>query len=257
MSRRSSFSVAARVLATLSHLLWSPSLWKTLYLLQTHLVASAKSGVVPGVHYSQDAEDIALVEFLEEDGFYVDVGAHHPERFSVTKLLYDRGWRGINIDVTPAITSEFPKRRPRDTNVQAVVGKKGAVNFFRFQEEALNTADHVRAEMLIQEGEKLSAQFSIDAVPLTELLTENGSPKRIDLLNVDVEGADLEVLESLDWEAFEVAAVLVEIGKPIWNLADDPVAQFLSERGMRPTLSFPRSVLFLERNHSANRFFRT
>ena len=40
-------------------------------------------------------------------GFYVDIGAFHPTEDSVTKLFYDRGWRGINVDPVPEVVASF------------------------------------------------------------------------------------------------------------------------------------------------------
>src|SRR5215510_10661697 len=53
--------------------------------------------------FSQQGEDLILARLFEGQrrGFYVDVGAHHPRRFSNTFLLYRRGWRGLNIDAAP------------------------------------------------------------------------------------------------------------------------------------------------------------
>ena len=50
--------------------------------------------------YSQDNEDLFLNEYFEKisNGFYVDIGCHHPKRFSNTYLLYKKGWKGVNID---------------------------------------------------------------------------------------------------------------------------------------------------------------
>src|SRR5437868_6288327 len=73
--------------------------------------------------YSQDGEDLVLSRFLssENKGFYVDVGAHHPTRFSNTYFFYKKGWRGINIDAMPGSMIAFDKMRPRDTNVEAAI----------------------------------------------------------------------------------------------------------------------------------------
>src|SRR5690554_6253894 len=70
--------------------------------------------------YSQEGEDILLEKLFEgkNDGFYVDVGAHHPRRFSNTYLLYRRGWRGINIDAMPGSMAEFRRLRGRDINLE-------------------------------------------------------------------------------------------------------------------------------------------
>jgi len=47
--------------------------------------------------YSQEGEDMILRRIFERQstGFYVDVGAHHPKRFSNTYFFYKKGWSGI------------------------------------------------------------------------------------------------------------------------------------------------------------------
>ena len=55
------------------------------------------------VSYAQDAEDVMLQRVFPRDyrGFYVDVGASEPVRFSVTKHFYDQGWRGSTSSPCP------------------------------------------------------------------------------------------------------------------------------------------------------------
>jgi hypothetical protein len=59
--------------------------------------------------YSQEGEDMVLYRTFEtvKEGFYVDVGAHHPDRFSNTYKFYKQGWRGINIDAMPGGMDPF------------------------------------------------------------------------------------------------------------------------------------------------------
>jgi hypothetical protein len=54
----------------------------------------------PSRYYSQNFEDLYLYRFFSslDKGFYIDAGAWHPDIDSVTKIFYDQGWRGINID---------------------------------------------------------------------------------------------------------------------------------------------------------------
>jgi hypothetical protein len=72
--------------------------------------------------YSQDGEDMVLKVFFYEnkrkyEGFYIDVGAHHPFRFSNTAFFYQKGWRGINIEPTPDLIKKFKRYRKRDINL--------------------------------------------------------------------------------------------------------------------------------------------
>lgn len=80
--------------------------------------------------YSQEGEDLLLSRILgdKKDGFYVDVGAHHPFRFSNTYLLYKQGWRGINIDAMPGSMKLFNRFRPRDINIECGVASGGGGN---------------------------------------------------------------------------------------------------------------------------------
>jgi hypothetical protein len=71
--------------------------------------------------YSQEGEDRVLAHVLDigrrDPGFYVDVGAHHPQRFSNTYAFYLAGWRGLNIEPRPGSLSLFQRLRPRDINL--------------------------------------------------------------------------------------------------------------------------------------------
>jgi FkbM family methyltransferase len=70
------------------------------------------------ISFAQNQEDLLLDRALgKPNGFYVDVGANDPEIDSVTKLFYDRGWRGINIEPNPVPFRRLAARRPRDINL--------------------------------------------------------------------------------------------------------------------------------------------
>ena len=105
--------------------------------------------VAPGLlygrrFYSQAGEDMLLSLYYEgkkHKGFYVDVGAHHPYRFSNTAYFYKRGWRGINIEPTPSLFKAFPRRRRRDINLNVGIGNGEKLTFYVFNEGALNTFD--------------------------------------------------------------------------------------------------------------------
>ena len=73
--------------------------------------------------YAMDGEDIALKKYTQhlERGFYVDIGAHHPVQRSNTCLLYQKGWRGINVDISKFSLDLFNYLRPEDINIQCAV----------------------------------------------------------------------------------------------------------------------------------------
>ena len=74
--------------------------------------------------YSQNFEDVLLWRALGDiaGGFYIDVGANDPELHSVTRLFYDAGWRGTNIEPMPSSLQPFLDQRPRDINLSCAAG---------------------------------------------------------------------------------------------------------------------------------------
>ena len=192
--------------------------------------------------YSQEGEDRVLSSLLFKlhggehikDGFYVDVGAHHPYRFSNTCLFYRQGWHGINIDAMPGSMSAFEKQRPRDINLESGVGRKAEIlKFFVFNEPALNTFDEGLAKARCNDIWHIRSTVDVPVSPLSEILEKHlPNGQRIDFFSIDVEGFDLDVLQSNDWEKYRPLVVLVEtFGLSFENLASDPVTEYLHTLG--------------------------
>ena len=165
--------------------------------------------------YSQEGEDLILERIFENknSGFYIDIGAHHPTRFSNTYLFYLKGWRGLNIDATPGSMLPFNKIRPEDINIEAGVTKEESeMDYYLFNEPALNTFSKSRAEFIINHTSyKLLKKEKLKTKPLAKILQEVLPPnKKIDFLTIDVEGLDLEILATNDWKNNRPFIVLAE-----------------------------------------------
>jgi hypothetical protein len=95
------------------------------------------------ISYAQFGEDMLVSQLLPQlTGFYVDAGAHDPWRYSNTALLYERGWRGINIDADDRAIARFAVARPDDINLHCGVGARaGEMSFARFADGAVNSFD--------------------------------------------------------------------------------------------------------------------
>ncbi len=55
-------------------------------------------------------------------GFYIDAGANDPSIHSVTKVFYERGWHGINIEPLSEHIADLQRERPRDINLRCAAG---------------------------------------------------------------------------------------------------------------------------------------
>lgn len=191
------------------------------------------------VSYSQEGEDRILQRLFEgkTEGFYVDVGAHHPVRFSNTYLFYTLGWRGINIDAMPGSMEPFKKLRPHDINLEEPVSdREELLTYYIFNEPVLNgfSSDLSKERDGINDN-----QFHIvDTVELRtktlEQLLDHNLPEnqQIDFLSVDVEGLDLQVLRSNNWLKYMPEVVLVEIYAPSVDLLmKEDIHEYLQSLG--------------------------
>lgn len=203
----------------------------------------------PRVCYAQDGEDLILDRLLDgqQTGFYVDVGAHHPLRFSNTYLFYRRGWCGLNIDAEPGSMRLFQKYRGRDINVECgVAARLGKLPYYRFNEPALNTFDEAEANLKNRSPYRLVERVDVAVRRLDDLLEEYlPAGQVIDFLTIDVEGKDREVLESNDWEKFRPRFILAEtLRTDMLNLANCPVVQLLAGKGYRPVAKAYNTTFF-------------
>ena len=165
--------------------------------------------------FGQEGEDILLTRVFgnKTNGFFVDVGAHHPTRFSNTYMLSLNGWSGINIDANQHSINQFELTRSRDINICRSIGVNDVSRkYFCFAESALNTFDEEIAQMYVRNGHKIDRIESLKTTGLGVLLDANVKPGTlIDLLNIDVEGLELEVIRSNDWSKYAPVVVVVEI----------------------------------------------
>jgi FkbM family methyltransferase len=167
------------------------------------------------VCFSQEGEDLILDTFFSDvtKGYFVDIGAYDPVKYSNTYLFYKRGWRGINIDPRPGSMQAFNTVRPEDRNIEAAVGLSSKkVKYYMFDEPGLNGfSEEISTDRNNNTVYKIVDVIELPQKPLREILDENiPAGTEISFMDIDVEGFDLEVLKSNDWLKYKPAMVLVE-----------------------------------------------
>lgn len=201
--------------------------------------------------YSQEGEDMILRRIFEHKrkGFYVDVGAHHPKRFSNTYYFYKQGWRGINIDATPGSMQAFNKVRPADLNIEAAISRERKfLTFYMFDEPALNGFSKQLSEQRNANTQacRIIKTIDIETVTLSQILDKH-LPKGqlIDFMSIDVEGLDYDVLQSNDWSRFRPEIILVEIpDSSLEDLLDHEITKLLHLQGYVITSKSMYTVFF-------------
>lgn len=183
-------------------------------------------------------------------GFYVDVGAHHPIRFSNTYYFYKLGWFGINIEPNPSAGILFKSVRRRDIHLQlGVSDSPGELTYYQFNEPALNTFDDKSVQSsLAKKRCHLKSTCQVMVERLDRILSSylpDGTV--IDFLSVDVEGLDLAVLRSNDWERYRPKCVLIEILRSsLEDMMTNQVYDFMAKHQYMLYAKTCNTALFLD-----------
>lgn len=202
--------------------------------------------------YSQDGEDMLLSAFFDEmggvhKGFFIDIGALHPFRFSNTAHFYELGWCGINIEPTPDAIEPFNKYRKRDINLNIGIGSKhDELTFYCFHEPALNSFSKELSEERHHNTKfKIKEEKKIKIYPLAEILDQYlPSGQEINFMTIDVEGLDLQVLQSNNWEKYKPAFVLAEDIISFSDLNRSEVFNFLMSKNYELVAKTQRTMVF-------------
>jgi hypothetical protein len=194
--------------------------------------------------YSMDKEDLVVQEYFKNKtyGFYVDVGCYHPLQRNNTMLLYLKGWRGINVDISDFSIKLFKFLRPEDLNLNlAISNLEGEIDmFFQKKLSQLSTIKEKYAKIAFQgtiHNKKILSRR------LNSILEESKyRGQRINFLNIDVEGSDFEVLQSLDFNKYSPELICIEVIEK--ELEKSDVFNFLYNKKYKKTWSGVFSHIF-------------
>ena len=158
-------------------------------------------------------EDLFIKNYYrnKKKGFYVDVGAYHPLEGSNTHLLYKKGWRGINLDINYYSIKLFNFLRKNDLNIHSGIANKKSklIMYYRKEINMLNTLDKEIAKIHFRNGFNKKI---IKVNTLNYFISKNFKKlDKIDFMNIDVEGVELNVLKSLDFKAYKPQLICIEI----------------------------------------------
>jgi FkbM family methyltransferase len=181
--------------------------------------------------YSQYAEDLIIDHLLahQSSGSYIDIGANDPDHFNNTKRFYRRGWRGVNVEPNPILFQKLVQVRGKggDINLNIGIGRqKGTMDFHVVRPHALSTFSSAQAEALKGQGYRVEKTIPVEVWPLSDVLQQHQHHfgRQIDLLSIDVEGLELEVLDSHDWTTIRPQLVLIEMNRNPQMIHDRMVA---------------------------------
>lgn len=181
--------------------------------------------------FSQQGEDM-VINFVLRNHFkinkpsYLDIGAHHPFYLSNTAKLYLSGGRGINIEPNPEFTKLFNKFRSRDINLNVGISdEQGEADYYCMSIPTVNTFNRELAEYFQNEKNiKIVKIQKIRTLTVANVLREFNGDQMPDFLNIDVEGLDMLILNSINFKNHRPKIICIEAN----TLADEQNEELLN-----------------------------
>ena len=174
--------------------------------------------------YSQSGEDYLVWKLLDRQqrasGYYVEVGALDGRRFSNSYAFERIGWTGICVEAHPDYFQQTRRNRPGATVVHAACCDRDdhAITFYANARGTLSAIEPMDPDTI---DDRFSAYFhgydpiEVPAKRLTTILDEAGAPRHIDMISIDVEGAEVDVLRGLDFDRYTARVLIVEAHEPL------------------------------------------
>lgn len=187
--------------------------------------------------YADTGEDMALRRLFKrrilsgEKGTYVDIGCAAPVSISNTYLFYCLGWRGLCVDPNPEAPPHWKASRPEDMFISAAVTEtEGQVNLYR---HSTNLGMH-RIGNSPPSADFDSTPVLVPAKRLDALFDAYLPGRSIQLMSIDVEGAEMGVLRSNDWAKWRPEVIILECdGFQMMAPRESETVAFLLDRNYR------------------------
>lgn len=167
--------------------------------------------------FAQFAEDILLSDMVQDlkidKPTYLDIGSADPVKVNNTYLLYLLGGRGVLVEPNPAFHERTRKLRPEDKLLPVGIGISDATeaDYFMFNFNPLNTFDPDQVKQLLKNPDnKLIKTVKMPLVNINRAIAENLGGKAPDIISIDIEGLDLAILRTLDFEKYRPKLVCAE-----------------------------------------------
>ena len=165
--------------------------------------------------YGATGEDVLINKIFKNkiDGYFVDVGALHPINGSLTYNLSKKGWKGLNIDLLRENLILFNFFRKKDKNINLAISKnKGVINAYIFERgSGVNTTNKKWADKWKKKIGKNYSIIKIKKNSLNNVFSYYKVNKKFELLNIDVEGHEIDVLKGINFKNIRPKIITIEI----------------------------------------------
>jgi len=189
---------------------------------------------------AQQGEDIILHDLFRRLGIkkpsYLDIGTHHPLMHNNTYMLYRAGGRGVLVEPNPRYIPMYKRWRPDDRALNIGIGitdQKEADYYIIRGVSQLNTFSRDQVDELIaKRGEEiLEKVIKMPLVNINKVISEHFPGGAPDLISIDVEGLDLPILKTLDFNKHRPKVICAETMLTLSRAQNEELLTFIKAKG--------------------------
>jgi FkbM family methyltransferase len=146
-------------------------------------------------------------------GFFIDVGANHPQLASQTWHLEQLGWDGILIEPQPDLADELRKSRRARVYSVACSSPANAGKSLPLHVAGSPHMTGIHASFdpdFAVPDMRRTGVIDVPVKTLDEILIDANAPTPVDFVSIDVETHEIEVLEGFDLAKWRPRLMLIE-----------------------------------------------
>ncbi|MFZ2538005.1 MAG: FkbM family methyltransferase [Oscillospiraceae bacterium] len=205
------------------------------------LPSDSQNSIFEKMTYSQSGEDsiiayiLFVLGFLFKDVTYLDLGANHPKLMNNTYYLYKNGAKGVLVEANPQLIKELKHYRHNDTILNKIISDKSGemIDFYIMSGDGLSTTNKSQVDDIckINPNVYLEKTAILETISVQDILTCFFDNKAPTILSIDIEGKDMEILRSIDFDSIRPLIIVAETikYKPYLdiNMKEETIANFL------------------------------
>lgn len=169
--------------------------------------------------------------FEKESGFFIDIGANDGISGSTSSVFEELGWNGACIEANPHLFKKLIENRNvkcfnvamSDVNIEKAkfynIKQNCFLSFLNLglsENELNNTLNRIRdslllSKKLLKDNEEIDLEIiDVKVINFEKLMSNFPNIKHIDFFSLDIEGGEMSVLRSIDFNKYTFSLLTIE-----------------------------------------------
>jgi len=140
--------------------------------------------------------------------------------FRTLRYLCDQGWEGVMVDPHCPFLDNIPNHENLTKVCVAIGPELATTKYYRIKDDVLKFSEQdyrgmgsidPKSVLLWDEYKGSIESNDVQVLTFDDLVRVSGIGNEIDYLKIDTEGMDLQIIQSIDFENYDIKIILMEV----------------------------------------------